>query len=288
MARILPPGEFIGELERSVDLPGLSVSLRRSTADPVAMRDGDHVHDEAHLMLVLDSGYSSSAHGAPVLSTAALLLYNPPGVAHRDHYEAWGGRFLTVSVGRGRFAEVCEGATLPAEPVAITSQQANAAARRITGAMVAGEARAGLHLEHLCLELLGAASSARAPGGTRAPSWLGRALEFLADGNGGGRVRVGEVARAVGVHPIYLARAFRRHVGCTPGEYARRHRMDRATGLLRAGRLGIAEIAASLGYGDQSHLSNEFRACLGCTPARYAAAFGAPRSAPHRPGVEQP
>jgi carbonic anhydrase len=50
------------------------------------------------------------------------------------------------------------------------------------------------------------------------PRWLAVARELL-DDHCGEAVRVAERARAAGVHPVHLARVFRRYLGCTPGDY---------------------------------------------------------------------
>jgi AraC family transcriptional regulator len=59
-----------------------------------------------------------------------------------------------------------------------------------------------------------------------------------------------ELAHQADVHPVYLARAFRRHYGCSPGTYLRRCRMDRAIDLLGDTGLSVAEVAANCGFVD--------------------------------------
>jgi AraC family transcriptional regulator len=71
------------------------------------------------------------------------------------------------------------------------------------------------------------------------------------------------------VHPIYFARAFRAHIGQSLGGFVRKLRVQQAAAMLGGSDEPIADIALSLGFADQSHLTRVFRAHTGRTPARY-------------------
>jgi AraC family transcriptional regulator len=73
----------------------------------------------------------------------------------------------------------------------------------------------------------------------------------------------------VGVHPVTLARGFRRRFGCTMGDYVRQRRIERAMEQLRSSHDSLAEIALQNGFADQSHFSNLFRRTVGLSPSRY-------------------
>lgn len=122
-----------------------------------------------------------------------------------------------------------------------------------------------LSLEALGLELLGSLDRRAQPHSTRAPGWLFAALELLYD-----RYRenltIAQIAAGVGVHSVYLARTFRRHFGCTPGEFCRFRRLERSLDLLLSTRLPLAEVALVSGFADQSHFTKTFARCFGLTP----------------------
>jgi AraC family transcriptional regulator len=82
-------------------------------------------------------------------------------------------------------------------------------------------------------------------------------------------VGLSEVARAVKVHPGYLARVFQAHHKCSVGEYLRRIRLDWAATKLAEGELPIAEIATAAGFYDQAHFSNLFRRHTGVAPGAF-------------------
>lgn len=82
-----------------------------------------------------------------------------------------------------------------------------------------------------------------------------------------------QLAAVVGVGIRTLQRRFREHAGVSPLWMIRRYRLIDAADAARAGRPpSWSEVAASLGYADQAHLSRDFKATVGMTPSQYAAA----------------
>ncbi len=85
----------------------------------------------------------------------------------------------------------------------------------------------------------------------------------------GGRARIGELVRRSGYSHRHVVTRFRALIGSTPKVAARLLRFERAARLLVAGRTP-AEVAATCGYADQSHLSRETVSLSGLTPAMLA------------------
>lgn len=85
----------------------------------------------------------------------------------------------------------------------------------------------------------------------------------------GGRAAIERVAAAAGVTRQHLARAFAYHVGVSPKTFARVMRFRRALKLACKGKQAWADLAAELGYFDQSHLIAEFREFAGETPVPF-------------------
>jgi AraC-like DNA-binding protein len=86
-----------------------------------------------------------------------------------------------------------------------------------------------------------------------------------------GRVAVESLASMAGVSRQHLARVFRERVGLAPKTYCSLARFQ--SGLAYAGRGGAdwAQVAAALGYADQSHMIAEFRRFSSLTPHALAA-----------------
>lgn len=256
----LGPGQFFGEFRRELDAGGFA--LAHIGADP--HRDVQrHTHDDAHFIFVTRGWYVSSAQHAPEISGAPLLIYNPPGTTHRDRFlrrddGGFDGSFVSISVPFERMQELA----LPNEPLCLVD---TALAARLLPELRSPEPESRLIGEAVCLELL-AQAARRDPFGERtAPRWLATACELLRED----ATSVYAIAAECGVHPVHLARTFRRFLGCTPGAYLRRCRVERATQLLRRTRLPLAEIAMRSGFADQAHMSRAFRTALAMTPAAF-------------------
>jgi AraC family transcriptional regulator len=71
------------------------------------------------------------------------------------------------------------------------------------------------------------------------------------------------------ISAFYLPRAFKAAVGQSPHQYVLRRRVERARDLLENTDAPVADVAASAGFGSQSHLSHWFKRLLGVSPAIY-------------------
>lgn len=267
----LPFGRFYGCEDTQWRAPGLSLSLLRVDPHRVVER---HSHDEAHLVLVLDGLYVSSAEGAPPVSAGTALVFNPAGTMHRDRFESRGGapdgRFLTLSITADLIEAARDRGALPQRPTAITrGDTVSLALRLATTAMRTGD-DAALQRDALSLALLSALATTEPPHTpTRgAPGWLVRAREHLDDAVGG-EVQLADVARSAGVHRVHLARAFREHLGITPADYLRRRRLEHARVLLRETSRPLSDIALACGFSDQPHFTHAFRRQFGAPPAAF-------------------
>ncbi len=93
---------------------------------------------------------------------------------------------------------------------------------------------------------------------------------------GWGLTRIANVQRRSGYSPKHFIALFRGAVGMTPKHYYRVQRFTAALKILAdeprtqmAARANLAELAAAVGYADQSHMTREFNAFAGVTPAEY-------------------
>jgi transcriptional regulator GlxA family with amidase domain len=63
------------------------------------------------------------------------------------------------------------------------------------------------------------------------------------------------LAREAHLSPFHFARLFRRTVGLPPQQFVLQLRIQRAIGLLKAGTISLAQIAAQCGFHDQPHFT---------------------------------
>ena len=70
---------------------------------------------------------------------------------------------------------------------------------------------------------------------------------------------------------FHFSRAFTRSVGVSPHRYVVHLRLQRAGEMVRDGKFGLAEIAAKVGFADQSHLTRWVRRVHGVSPTQMMA-----------------
>ncbi|HSK58138.1 MAG TPA: helix-turn-helix domain-containing protein [Actinomycetospora sp.] len=90
--------------------------------------------------------------------------------------------------------------------------------------------------------------------------------------------RVDRLAAAAGLGVRTLQRLFAEHVGPGPKWVIRRYRLQEVVARLEAGGpVDWADLAATLGYADQGHLSRDFADLFGEPPTWYARRYPAPK-----------
>lgn len=252
---------FLGTASIERECEGFKIALRRATVPPDVVPE--HGHETAHLILAIDDGYVSDAIGAASWRGPSMLVYNPPGTLHRDRFARTGGRFLSIDVPAGAEPEGLR------DPVVLQTGAARSTARAVMRAILCGASHLELEDELLGLSAALANSGERSPA---APTFMRVAAEAIADLAGNAELRVCDVARLVGVHPVHLARVFRKHLGCSPGAAIRQARLDRAASSLASGQ-SITRIAAEHGFADHAHLTRCFRMAYGVAPSVFRSAF---------------
>jgi AraC family transcriptional regulator len=100
--------------------------------------------------------------------------------------------------------------------------------------------------------------------GTR-PPWIDRAQEAL---DSASPPASSELAKELGLHPVWMAHAFRSAAGEGLRERRIRRRVEHASYLLRQTDDAFSQIAAEAGFCDQSHMNRCMKALIGRSPAQ--------------------
>jgi AraC family transcriptional regulator len=79
---------------------------------------------------------------------------------------------------------------------------------------------------------------------------------------------LGELAALAHLSPYHFARLFKRTTGQTLHQYVIERRVEAAKRLLLTGHLTVTEVAALVGFHDQSHLYRHFKRLLGVPPSQ--------------------
>jgi AraC family transcriptional regulator len=260
-------GRFYGVSTVERQLPSVRVAHLSATISAEGVEE--HSHDDAHFVLATHGRYLTTAWGPG--TEGPPLVFNPPGVVHRDRFVGAGGHFLAVSFEAAAWRDLAGQDPTAGDALRLTGALARTCALRLTRAILTRDVEP-IALESLGLEL---AAQVQAPkrDSDRRPDWLELAETYLADGFDQ-PIAVADVAKAAGVHPVHLARGYRRWFGATPGARLRTRRLERAADLLMLGRAPIGEIALRAGFCDQSHLNRQFRLAYGVTPGEFARLCG--------------
>ena len=83
------------------------------------------------------------------------------------------------------------------------------------------------------------------------------------------KVRMSEVARALGVTRARLFEQFKRGAGLTPNDFLLRARVEKARELMADRRKSVTEIAFAVGFSSSQYFSTVFRRYTGKTPGEY-------------------
>jgi AraC family transcriptional regulator len=239
--------------------------LTETTHAP-SLRLPRHAHARPAATLVLEGSFAEEFSDASFACSPASVLVKPAGEPHADRYGPGGARCLIVEWQvdweDGRFSSPAGAALLPAAAAGDLAVRF----RRELRARDRASARA---VQDLVLDLLGRLGR-QGEGGTRLERrpWVAAAQDFLR-AHFAEPVRIRDAAREVGVHPVHLARSFRREYGCSPSAYLRDLRLAWARRALTDGSRSLAWIALEAGFADQSHLSRTFKRAYGVSPRRF-------------------
>ena len=284
MTTTLVAGGALGGRAVSLEVAGFVFT---STTLPGNLRLPRHAHERANLNVVLSGEYVETAVGRTRSHRPATVIAKPPGADHANALTAAGARCLVLELTAGRLAQLREHLRLFDDVRSVAPRAAIHLAARAAAELARPDSLSPVVLEGLALEIVAAAARPTSRAAHRAAdrttaAWLDRARGILHESPED--VTLSSLAAAVGLHPVYVARAFRARYGCAVGEYARRLRVDRAAREIVGGTDSLATIAARAGFADQSHFSRVFRRHTGLSPAAYRRACHDARHDPARGG----
>ncbi|HWS70578.1 MAG TPA: helix-turn-helix domain-containing protein, partial [Thermoanaerobaculia bacterium] len=225
------------------------------------------VQENATLAFVLEGRLQQTLDGHGFEAGTGEALYSPRGSRIERSPAEGERRLLTLAFTREpelEFSVPFRNLDVPRHVKAGTFADLP---HRLSAELHRNDAVSRLKIEGLLLQIVGDAARLPCMRRNTLPAWLPLAVrvmdeEFV-------RIGVGEVAAAVRIDPVHMAREFRRHYGFGPGEYLRRLRIDRASKLLSDSSLPLTDVAAESGFCDQSHLTRVFKSVLGLTPSHY-------------------
>ena len=106
------------------------------------------------------------------------------------------------------------------------------------------------------------------PSGKLSVPQIDRVTEYVR-GSLSSPLHLAEIAAVAGVSPFHFARLFKRATGETVHGFVLRFRIEAAARLLCRDTLSVGQIAAEVGFAQQSHLAAHFKRARGVSPLEY-------------------
>jgi transcriptional regulator GlxA family with amidase domain len=97
--------------------------------------------------------------------------------------------------------------------------------------------------------------------------------QYIAD-HPGADLSLTRLAARVQMSPRHFARVFRAEVGCSPGQYVERVRLETARRLLETSDATVEAVASAAGFGSAETLRRVFQQRMCVSPAEYRRTFG--------------
>lgn len=241
---------------------------------PARLVQPKHMHGAPYFSLVLQGGYTEDYGARSIAREPSTLIFHPQEEEHAVEYHSRVRifRFEIKPPFIDRFNDCSKILRTHTE---FRGDSSTSLATRLYREFQRMDAISPIVIEGIALEILGESLRREMlEGETRTPNWLKRAKEILHE-QFSEELTLAAIAEEVGVHPVYLARQFRKHYNCTVGEYARKLRFESACSKITESDRPLAEIATESGFYDQSHFSHAFKRRTGLTPAEFRAAFRA-------------
>jgi len=204
-----------------------------------------HAHGEEGLTIVLQGTFLEETQRGTMLARAGSVATRPYGLHHTNRFGAEGAVILAVIPDRDRFSEPIH------DWAACDIPSAFRAALRLI-------ARDDDAMPELLATLC-------APGRTDRAS-MARTRRLLDDPDV--RPSVSALARIIDVHPVHLARQFRRVYGVSLREYRTIQMVKRAAAVILETNAPLSRVAHDCGFADHSHMCRAFRRVAGWSPSR--------------------
>jgi len=264
-----PPKHFTsGEIVRWRRVGGLTLA-------EVTFEPGRRIHRERHTdarwVLVMKGALTETSDAGSTLHGPSTLLFRRADEARSYAAADRGATCLIVEMDGTWVARARQQAPVIATSMRFKGGLLLHLAHRLYAEFRLRDEVSRLAIESLTLGLLAEASRRVARAERAVPVWLQLALALI-EQDFAEPLPLVAVAKRVGVHPVHLARTFRRVYQTPLASYVRQLRVEFARVQL-GGPAPLSEIASAAGFCDQSHFSRCFKRLTGLTPAEYRASL---------------
>ena len=260
----------LGKCLKAVEVNGFILTETTHQPDHHLQR---HSHERANLAFVLKGSFTEILDRRRVECSPQSVVIKPAGEAHANRYGRVGMRCLLIEVQPQQLESLHPWSKAFDEVGNVRGGILSMLAMRIYKEFRLMDGTSPLAIEGLMLEITAELyRRSNLVSERKLPHWLEEAKEIVHT-HFPENLSLANVARTVNVHPVHLARAFRRHFRCTLGEYIRHLRIEFASRELSMSDTPLVEIALAAGFTHQSHFSRIFKRHTGMTPSAFRAAL---------------
>ena len=260
----LSHGNFFGQILSSRKAGDF---LLNETAYLPRTRIPRHSHEDGYFCLVRRGSYTEAYGNRHRSCGPFTLAFHPPGEVHSEKFDDGDALSFNIEITAEWLRLMSECCVRLDGLGEFHGTQAPALALKLYDEFRSTDSASRLAIEGLVLEIVAQAWRLENSRETRRPPWLCGVREILNERFAEG-LSLQDIASLVSVHPVYMATVFKAYFHCTIGEYVRRLRIEYACRELARSTRPLAEIAASAGFSDQSHLSRVLKNRLGMTPTQ--------------------
>jgi AraC family transcriptional regulator len=229
----------------------------------------NHSHETAFFCMALEGFCTEIYKGKTRTYEPSFMSFLPAGETHSLKFYETGIRSFSIEIKQPLLERMREFSLDASESVHCRGGQLTQLYKKAYNEFCQMDDVAPLAIEGLVLEMLVEASRRRRDKEPQQnPRWLKTATEFIHE-RFSECLTLNDIAETVGVHHVYLSRAFRKHYRCTIGDYIRRLRVEYASRQILTTKATLLEIALTAGFSDQSHFSRIFKRQMGITPTEY-------------------
>jgi AraC family transcriptional regulator len=229
-----------------------------------------HSHEQTYISIVLRGSYTEECGPTAWDCQTGQTILHVAGECHSDRFHRNGGHVLNLELLPPLVRRLCEfeGASAHRRTLfksAYTMQLGLRLHKEVSNC----DPWSVIAIEGLTMELLAEVFRQRENHPKQQGcDWLGRVTEILHE-RFREPVTLSELAGSVCVHPVHLARAFRKRYLCSVGDYLRKLRIEAACHGLLNSDAPIVEIALRCGFSDQSHLCRTLKQYTGMSPRHF-------------------
>lgn len=227
-----------------------------------------HAHDRAFIGVTLSGAYAQTHRGVQQEFRPGDVCFTPIAEPHESQYSETGARVLHLEIPRQILRRLASAGLGVDTYMVLRGGTSYVAAQQLYEEFQSPDSLSPWILDGLGMRLLGHIFRQQSTAPKNAPRWLHQAERYISE-NYAESLSLEEIARTVQVHPVHLAREYRRHYQRTVGERVRELRFEVASKELLGTSRSLAEIALLSGYSDQSHFSVAFKKHTGMAPSEY-------------------